>query len=137
MIREREEWRIGVVVGDRVDDELSYVCAGPADGSVRLRFSLATSREALGMCFGKRPRSLVAVAGRHCRWVRRLISECGHRVVRAAALPAEAPADPLSAAEELMLTLLPDTPLRKRGVSLQFGMPMWLPDKPGSKPKGD
>ena len=84
----------GITIGIDLGDQRSEVCVLGADGEVKQRFSVATTREGLEKKLGNLLRARVVIeVGTHSPWVSRWLEAKGHEVIVANARAVRSIAD--------------------------------------------
>ena len=67
-------------IGCDLGDKLSELTVLDAEGEIKTRTSVRTTRKGMTTYFTRSPAHVVIEVGAHSRWVSRLVSELGHRV---------------------------------------------------------
>src|SRR5262245_3290305 len=67
-------------IGCDLGDKTSEICVVDADGQVKERTSVRTTRKAMTLFFTRVPAHVVIEVGVHSRWVSTLLEGLGHRV---------------------------------------------------------
>ena len=71
-----------LTIGMDLGDHWSCYCVLDEAGEILLEQKVATTPEAMKQVFAKIPQSLIAMeTGTHSRWVSRLLTELGHKVI--------------------------------------------------------
>lgn len=74
------EKNISETIGCDLGDKASAVCVLGADGRIKQRTSVTTSRKAMLEFFARAKAHVVIEVGAHSRWVSQLLTNAGHRV---------------------------------------------------------